>query len=102
MIFSLIKKCMFAIAKMSKKASLIYLIILVTCFLISLTFVTIPLIILTNGQSTYPPFTIPMLVVGSVMAVLIILSLAITSISSNYVKKQQNRDETTMKIESNN
>lgn len=84
-----------SIANMSKKACIIYTIIIILSFLIALFFVTSSLIILTtpNVEKHLLNISIIFLIVGCIMALFILLSIALTSLSSNYIAKNEKKTD---------
>lgn len=87
----LIKRIVFSIARMSRKACAILLAVLSFSFLVGLCMVLAAAIILTNGQPN-PTWAIPVLASGFVILVIILIAIALTALSSNYVKRNPDKD----------
>lgn len=92
MIIELLIKAAFAIAHMSKKASTIYISILSALFLFATGFITFGLIYWNPGAEGSKEISLPIFIVGCVFIFLILLAIAITTISSNYVKRNPDKD----------
>lgn len=91
MITKLIIKLAFAIANMSKKTSIVYLSILSFVFLVSVFLITTGLIFIVPGEDI-PSYAIPFLVCGCVCLFISVIGVAITTIASNYVRKNLDKD----------
>lgn len=91
MITRLVVKLMFAIARMSKKASLIYIISLSVLFLLS-TVVFIYALILVDPEGVVPPYAGGMFAVSVLMLFVSVAGVALTTIASNYVHKYPHKD----------
>ncbi len=98
MITSLLIKCMFAIARMSKKASLIYIIILSSVFIAS-TIVFIYSLILVDPDGVVPSHAYGLLSTSIVMLFVSTAGVALTTIASNYVRKNPDKDPKAKKEE---
>jgi FtsH-binding integral membrane protein len=90
MIAKLIIKAMFAIAGMSKKASAIYLAILTFFFLAALGFLLFGIILV--DQPNGPSYGIPLTITGAILMFLVVATIAISTIASNYVRKNADKD----------
>lgn len=86
MLTKLIIKAMYAIAGMSKKASAIYLGVLTFFFVSALSFLIFGLILIDQRNGN--PYGIPLAITGGVLMFLVISTIAVSSISSNYVRKR--------------
>lgn len=91
MIGLLMKKIIFAIARMNKKASAILLSILSFFFIGGLCMILASAIYMTNGLES-PAWALPVLITGFVVLVIIIFIIACTALSSNYVKRNPDKD----------
>ncbi len=92
MITGLLIRCMFAIAKMSKKASAIYLGVLTVFFGLALSAILYASLYLTNGRDDNPSHLIPVLAVGFVLFLIVLVMIALTTIASNYVRKNPDKN----------
>lgn len=92
MFINLCIKFAFAIAKMSKKASTIFISVLTFAFLSATALLTVGLIYYNPGGEGQREISLPLLIVGCVVLFLILLTIAITAISSNYVKRNPEKD----------
>lgn len=90
MITLFIRKMIFAIAKMSKKASAIFISVLTVLFLAGLVMLLTSVLYLTNGDPQ--TWAIILAVVSSFLFLIVVLAIAITAISSNYVRKNPHKD----------
>ncbi|MFA6861283.1 MAG: hypothetical protein WCR56_02750 [Bacilli bacterium] len=89
MINYLIRKFMLTIAGMSKKASKIYCIILTFVFLLAVSLLLTGLIII-NPKVDYPHWAISMTIAGSIFLFVVVFTIMLTTIASNYVKRRPN------------
>ena len=92
---------MFAIAKMSKKASAIYLTILTVLFSGALGSLLYGAIYLTNGTGGYPDRVVLFLILGFVFFFIVVAMIAMTTIASNYVRKNPDKNPKEAKKEKN-
>ncbi len=93
MVINLCIKFAFAIAKMSKRASTIFISVLTFAFLSATALLTVGLIYYNpGGEEEEREISLPLLIVGCVVLFLILLTIAITAISSNYVKRNPEKD----------
>lgn len=92
MITKLVIQLMFAIAKMSKKASAIYLTILTILFSGALGSLLYGAIYLTNGKDGYPDRVVLILILGFVFFFIVVAMIALTTIASNYVRKNPDKN----------
>ena len=83
---------MFAIARMSKKASLIYLILLSSLFLASLILLLAGLIQIDPVNNVYTESSIPLVVCCGISLFVSVFGVALTTIASNYVRKNAHKD----------
>ena len=88
----LLIKLMISISKMSKKASAIYLSVLSALFFAFLILLIYGLILIDPGKGNPTPLALILTISGGVGLILSVLGVALTTIASNYVKKNQNRD----------
>jgi predicted tellurium resistance membrane protein TerC len=91
MITGLIVKAMFAIARMSKRASLIYIIVLSTVFWVA-TGMFLHAMILVDPEGVIPPYAYTLLTISIVMLFVSTAGVALTTIASNYVRKNPYKD----------
>jgi hypothetical protein len=82
----------FAIARMSKKVSAIYVSILSSIFLVSVGGLISGLILIVPNQESISPAAIPLIVVSGVCLVLSVVLVAMTTLASNYVRKNPHKD----------
>lgn len=83
---------MVAISKMSKKASAIYLSVLSTLFFVFLVLLISGLILIDPDKGVPTPLALGLSITGGVGLILSVLGVAITTVASNYVRKNQNKD----------
>ena len=100
MITRMLIKFMFAVARMSKKASLIYIIIVSLIFVIS-TCGFIAGLIYIDPEGETPVFGIPILISSAICLFLCVAAVALTAIASNYVRKNPHKDPKKEKPSSN-
>ena len=89
---TIITKIIFAIAKMSKRASAIFVSVLTMFFLGALSMILVSTLYLTNGKTGNPSYVIPLFITGLILFFLVIFSVGCTTIASNYVKKNPEKD----------
>ena len=82
---------MFAVARMSKRASLIYIIVVSLFFAVS-TIGFIAGLIYIDPEGETPVFGIPLLIISAVCLFLCVAAVALTAIASNYVRKNPHKD----------
>ena len=82
---------MFAIANMSKKATIVYLSILTLLFSGAIACVLYGILYITNGESEHPSYIIYLLIAGFILFFIVLCMIAITTIASNYVKKNPHK-----------
>ncbi len=90
----LLERVMEAISNMSRRASAIYLAILSLIFLVGLAMVLVGAIYIPLDESEAPDFAWPLAISGAVVMLVDCAAVAVTTLSSNYVKsRQQKREE---------
>ncbi len=77
---------------MSKKASAIYLTILTILFSGALGSLLYGAIYLTNGKDGYPDRVVLILILGFVFFFIVVAMIALTTIASNYVRKNPDKN----------
>ncbi len=77
---------------MSKKASAIYLTILTILFGGALGSLLYGAIYLTNGKDGYPDRVVLILILGFVFFFIVVAMIALTTIASNYVRKNPDKN----------
>lgn len=77
---------------MSKKASAIYLSVLSTLFFVFLVLLISGLILIDPDKGAPTPLALGLSITGGVGLILSVLGVAITTVASNYVRKNQNKD----------
>ncbi|MBQ8142645.1 MAG: hypothetical protein IJ194_05765 [Bacilli bacterium] len=93
MIRHIVIKFLFFIANMSKKASAIYIILLSVVYAIALSLLLVGLIYIDPyHQGEIAPFALPLTIFGIVFLFIVTLGVALTAISSNYVKRNPHKD----------
>ncbi len=99
MITKIVIRLMFAIAKMSKKASAIYLAVLTLLFCGAISFLLYGVIYLTNGNDVFPDRVVFILILGLVFFFFVVAMIALTTIASNYVRKNPDKNPKEIKKE---
>ncbi len=90
----LLERVMEAISNMSRRASAIYLAILSLIFLVGLAMVLVGAIYIPLDESGTPDFAWPLAISGAIVMLVDCAVVAVTTLSSNYVKsRQQKREE---------
>lgn len=84
---------------MSKKASAIYLTILTILFSGALGSLLYGAIYLTNGKDGYPDRVVLILILGFVFFFIVVAMIALTTIASNYVRKNPDKNPKEVKKE---
>ncbi len=87
---------------MSKKASAIYLAILTVLFSGALISLLYGAIYLTNGNDGYPDRVVLILILGFVFFFFVVAMIALTTIASNYVRKNPDKNPRENKKENGN
>lgn len=87
---TLCRKLIFAIARMSKKASAIYMSVLSVVFLGSVAMLLVGVLLLDNPDPS--AIALPLTLSGALIIALDIFLVCLTSISSNYVRKNPHKD----------
>lgn len=88
---TLLIKIVFAISRMSKKASTVFISVVSFVFLVSLVLLMSGVIYMTNGVG-YPQFAVNITIIGAILIFLSIAAVALTTLSSNYVRKNPHKD----------
>ncbi len=89
----IVMKAIFAIARMSKKTSAIFISVLSVVFLFSTCSFIIGLIMIDPVSGNFSsPAAIPLLVCGITFLCLSVLLITMTTLASNYVRKNPHKD----------
>jgi hypothetical protein len=86
MLTQLIRKILFAIAGMSRKASVWYCWILTFFFCLAVSTLLTGVIFIRPDET--PGFAIPLTIVGAVFLFLVTATITLTTLASNYVRKK--------------
>lgn len=83
---------MLRVATMSKKGTVVYIVMTTIDFLAALTCLLVGLIFVRPIDSP-APFAIPLIIVGAVLSFIMVFLIMLTSLSSNYVEKKMTEEE---------
>ena len=84
----LIRKLLLKIASMSKRASVVYCIVLTLIFLVGIAVFLTGILFVIPGE-VLPDFAIACLTIGSLMIIAVLAVVALTSVASNYIETEK-------------